>query len=405
MGAGSPLPSKKSLTSAVVLIAGLAAAPLLPSQHAGAKPASPAKTTVQATPIPTYQIEARTSTGIGPLATGGANLMRMMMGGAPVMGTTTSRSLELRLESPRVVPNPTAEHRIPVGLGLGAALPLKSTSLEKGEPPTWKEEELVEGKGRLLLFRGCAESAGADQPEIVSLQGWTADQKRQMVAAMKALQAMPSGVDASGTSGRWPPTTESPPIPLQGSLVGLHAVVSTYAPEIQFEVAPSHDFLAPVLLRSTTGAGGAKLLSWQGVPTALGFQATAAAAGKQEGDIVMWTSSEAPHDRGSVPSDLRAAAAARLVQQKVLLPPERTSCAISAGAMAAMQGGAMVTLTAFGETLMVSSATGAPAWQLSLERRSTATIPVGEGLEQLMEGGGGQQEPAKRGGFNPLRLF
>lgn len=379
-------------------LAGLAAQAL---QEAAAKPV------VKANPIPTYQIEAVTSTGMGSMAMGGANLMRMMMGGSPAMGTTTNRSLELRLYSPQVVTNPTAEHRIPAGLGMGAALPLRSTTHGKGEAPTWKEEDLVQGKGRMLLFRGCAESAGADQPEIVSMQGWTAEQKRQAMAGLKALQAMPGGVDASGTTGSWPPTSEAPPVPLQGSLVGSHAVVSTYAPEIRFAVERSHDFLGSVALKSAAGAGGAQRLSWQGMPTALGYQATAAGAGKQEGDVVMWTSSEAPRNDDGVPGDLRTAEAARLVQRKVLLAPERTSCTISAQAMAAMQGMTMVTLTAYGDTLQLSSPQGTPTWKLSLERRSSATLPVGESMEGLMPGRGSTepQEPLQRKGFNPLQLF
>ena len=379
-------------------LTGLAATTL---QQAEAKPM------VKITPIPTYGIEAVTTTGMGSMAMGGANWMRMMMGGAPTMGTSTNRSLELRLASPQVVTNPTAEHRIPEGLGMGAALPLKSTSTGKGEQPVWKEEELMQGKGRMLLFRGCTESAAANQPEVVLMQGWSAEQKRQAMAALKDLPSMSLSVDGSGTFGTWPPTTESPPVALHGSLVGNHTVVSTYAPEIRFAVERSHDFLAPVQLKSRTVSGGAQALSWQVVPTALGYQATAAGAGKQEGDIVMWTSSEAPRNVSDVPSDVRASEAVRLVQRKVLLPPERTNCAISAQAMAAMQGMTMVTFTAYGDTLLLSSPQGTQAWKLSLERRSTTTLPVGEAMDQMTGGSGaeGEQAPPKRKGFNPLQLF
>jgi hypothetical protein len=381
--------------------------PALTLGQAAPVPAAPPKQVAQPSALPrvaTYQIEALTTSQFG-MQGGGANLMQMMLGGGPTMGITTNRTLELRLESPQVVNNPTAEHRIPPALGMGAALPLTSVSQGRGEPPTWKDDPISEGKGRILLFRGCAQSAGADQPQIIPIKGLTAEQRSQMMAGLKALAAMPWAIDGSGTSGRWPNSDKDQPVPARGSLIGSHTVLSTYAPEISFQVTGSHDFLAPVAL-STAAAGGAQVLSWQPVPTALGFQATAAGAGRQEGDVVMWTSSEAPRDDSFVPSDLQAPEAAQLIQRKVLLAPERTSCAISAEAMAAMPM-AMVTLTAYGDTLRLSSPKGSPAWQLSLERRSSASRPLGQGL--VMDGGGGTgpqpQEPPKRRGFNPLNLF
>jgi hypothetical protein len=75
--------------------------------------------------------------------------------------------------------------------------------------------------------------------------------------------------------------------------------------------------------------------------------------------------------------------------------------------MAALQGMAMVTVTAYGDTLMLSAPQGTAPWQLSLERRSSATRPVGEGMDML-EGGGsseGEQNPPKPRGFNPFQLF
>ncbi|MBD2548941.1 hypothetical protein H6G65_04980 [Microcystis elabens FACHB-917] len=94
------------------------------------------------------------------------------------------------------------------------------------------------------------------------------------------------------------------------------------------------------------------------------------------------------------------------MKRGVLRAPERTTCAVSAQAMAAM-GAAMVTFTAYGDTLLLSSPQGSPAWRLSLERRSTATRLLGDGMERLDPGSGeGQEAPApKGGGLNLFRLF
>jgi hypothetical protein len=390
MGAGPRVSWQTAAPLALLLGAGQA----LPALAAkpGARPAAP---------VATYTIEATTTTGMG--AMGGAGMLQMMLGGRPAMGSTTSRQLELRLQSPQTAANPNGEHRIPAAMAMGTALPLKSGSDSPGqEGREWKEEDIPEAKGRLLIFRGCAESAGAGQPEIITLQGLTKEQRRHALSGLKRLGTA-SG--PTGTSGRWPSGEQAPAVPQQASLVGNHVVASNYAPEIRFQVGSSHDFLAPVKLTSTP-AGGAQRLSWPTIPTALGYQATATGMGRQEGDIVMWTSSELPMADSGVPDELRAPEAARLVQRGVLLAPERTTCAVSAQAMAAM-GAGMVTFTAYGDTLLLGSPQGSPAWRLSLERRSTATRFLGEGMERLDQGSGeGQEAPApKGGGLNLFRLF
>jgi hypothetical protein len=54
---------------------------------------------------------------------------------------------------------------------------------------------------------------------------------------------------------------------------------------------------------------------------------------------------------------------------------------------------AMLTFTAYGDTLLLGSTKGTPAWQLSLEGLDAGT-------------GAGKEEPAKKGGgFNLLKLF
>jgi hypothetical protein len=335
---------------------------------------------------------------------GSADIMKLMMGGRPSLNAA-SRQLQLRLQSPRTAPGPTAEHRIPPALAMGTALPLRSASFAPGKPSEWRLEdrEIPEAKGRLLIFRGCAESAGAGQPQIISMQGLLPEQRRQAMEGFRRLAVLPRAAGASGTIGRWPDDNDRQAVPLQASLVGNHLVASNYAPEIRFQVDGGHDFLAPVTLTSTP-AGDAQRLSWQAIPTALGYQAMATGMGRQEGDIVIWTSSEAPWGESTVPSDLRAPEAARLVQRQVLLPPERTSCSVSAQAMAAMQT-AMLTFTAYGDTLILSSPKGSPAWRLSLERRATALRPLGEGLEMVDPGAGREEPPRKERGFNPFRLF
>ncbi len=395
MGEGQRM-VRQTVGALMVLIgSGLALPAPAATPKAGARPPAP---------VATYAIEAITSSGMGAMALGGADIVRMMMGGRPSMDST-SRQLELRLQAPGKAASPTAEHRIPPAMAMGTALPLKSGSDSPGQPGQWQDKDIPEAKGRLLIFRGCAETAGAGQPEIITLQGLLPEQRRQVLEGLKRLGTGPAVTGVPFTTGRWPSGEESPTVPPQASLVGNHVVASNYAPEIRFQVGSGHDFLAPVKLTSTP-AGGAQRLSWPAIPTALGYQAMATGMGREEGDIVMWTSSELPMADSGVPGELRAPEAARLVQRGVLLAPERTTCSVSAQAMAAMRM-AMVTFTAYGDTLLLASPQGSPAWRLSLERRSTATRLLGEGMERLDPGSGESQEaPApKGGGLNLFRLF
>lgn len=358
-----------------------------------------------APPITTYRIEATTGSGMGM---DGPNLMQMWMGLMQMMRDqpATTRRLALLLESPGTAPAPTAEHLIPAAQAMGAALPLLSTTERRVEPGRRGVGEIPEGKGRLLIFRGCGEQAGAGQPEIISLAGLKPDQQQRiMLGALNGGMApMPPLGTALGTTGRWPSGENPPRVPMTASLVGEHRVVSNYAPEIRFPVEASHDFLAPLQVGAAP-AGGATRLNWQAVPTALGYLAIATGLGRQSDDMVIWTSSEAPGDSGPVPYELRRPEAAALVQRRVLLPPERTTCAVSAEARAAMPM-AVLTLTAYGDTLLLSSQAGSPAWRLSMVRRSTATRMLGDGMEKLNPAAGDPGHPeAKPRGFNPFRFF
>lgn len=116
-------------------------------------------------------------------------------------------------------------------------------------------------------------------------------------------------------------------------------------------------------------------LSWQPLPSAVGFLAMATGIGRQPNDLVIWTSSTARWTDNRIPEGLRAAGAAELVRQGVLLPPERSSCTMGAQALDQLET-AKVSLMAFGDTMLLTSPAGAPAWKLSLERISITTQPL-----------------------------
>lgn len=358
--------------------------------------AAPAQRTAPTAAGATYTLEARTVTGLGAGGMGSAEMMRMVMGGG---ASSSSRTLELRLLGSRVPAEaPKAEHRIPQGLALGTALPLQSSAPSRGAQGP---EPLERPKGRLLIFRGCGETAGAGQPEVLDLAKLVPD-ARQLAALQGAMgQGAGRGVApepaATAITGTWPNGDSQGTLAATASLVGDHSVVSNYAPELRFRVETSHDFLAPLQL-SASPAGAAWRLSWQPIATVLGYQAMATSAGNGPDELVIWTSSSSGWAGSAIPPDLDRRSAAQLIAQKVLLPPEATGCSISAQARAAMAM-PVLQVTAYGDPLTVTGPAGATPWRVTLRRESTASRLLMAGMPGADDAAGGEAEQTKPRGF------
>lgn len=367
--------------SVAALLSGLALASASPLAALAKTPRPaprPAAGSSAAAPVVRYRIEADTTTALGIRMPS----MGQLMGGASVgLETTTNRSLELLLTSQQVPSSlPRAEHLIPSGLQLGTSLPLVSGMPGPAGPRG--EDRLPfepKGKGRILSFWGCGAQAGPGQPAVLELASLDADRLKQTLRGLR-----PAAADReppSGTRGNWPSGSEAPAIPLSASLVGSHTVDGNYTPEIRFSLTANQDFLAPLNLRTSPEAGALRL-SWNSIADILGYEAQVIGKGAGSDDLVIWTSS--PRRDGLAAGEL--------------LPPERTSCVMSAEARKAMEL-PTASLTAQGSPVTLRGSD----WQVDLERRSTALVPPFEGLESK-----GAEPPAPKGGgggFNPFRLF
>lgn len=338
----------------------------------------------------TYEVRVQTRSGMGAGASG-MEMMRTLMGGGQ---TSTSRSLNLTLTSNQSAPAaPQAEHLIPAGLNLGNALPLLTPSPSGAPESRAADDEPVELKGRMVIFRGCAGSAAADKAEVIELSALKPDQRR-LAQAMASGKGWSSEASSQAiTTGSWPNSSSDRQVPVNASLVGNHRVRSNYAPEIDFQVSSNHDFLAPVQL-STRSAGEAMELSWQPMPSALGSQAMAIGGKGSDNELVLWTSSSTAWGNGNVPAALDAATARKLISQGALMPPEQTRCTIGAAAMQRL-GGGVVHLTAYGEALRSTGPAPAagrpPLWTMTLVRDSVSTMPLME--MDGGQGGGASEQP------------
>ena len=382
-----------------------------------------------------YRIEATTrGNELRAPREGNETIIETIQGLVGGRSTSESSSHRLRLrldatESPAAAEGeqvaPEGEHLIPAGLLMGRALPLRNSDGDGNDAAGQTTEEgpstqkpaaalpvaggLAE-KGRLLIYRGCAEAGGSAAAEVIDLKDLPAEKRRMATEALRKARAIhlsggtgSGGMVAADRTIRWPRDSGSGKVPPTASLVGEHRIVSNVAPEISFRVDRAHDFLPPLRL-GVSSDGQARRLGWQPLPSALGFQALAMGTGRQPDDVVIWTSSTAPWEDSAVPWKLRVAGAEDLVRRGVLLSPQQTSCTIRAEAMDQLET-AMVSLAAFGDTLVLSSPPGAPAWQLSLERLSITSQPlfITSGAEKGLDGNG--EQPRRRGGGRGFSLF
>lgn len=300
-------------------------------------------------PGSTYWVTAETVSGMGAMAAGrgGAGIVGAMMGGGA--GGATAHNLHLQLGSSRkATGEPAAEHLPPSGLKAGASLPLVTPRVERASGTTgggW-DGRMERPKGKMLIYWGCGEAARPGQPVVIDFAKLAAGQVPPNLTAVNVKAMTPPTADRHASYGEWPNHRSRTNVPANGSLVGEHVVRGNYTPEIRFALTSASDFLAPIVPTNSAVPSGAVRLTWRSVPNAKAYFAGVMGAAR-DGTMVMWSSSERQLPGMSLPDFMAQDDIARLVQQKVLMAPQATECAVPAEVAKAVDG-AMLQMMAFG---------------------------------------------------------
>ena len=346
-------------------------------------------------PIASYWMDVATTSGFGGGMMGGgarpsmSQIMGMMNGGGGVMHT-----LDLRLASKQKPAGaPEADHLIPPGLQMGASLPLVTPAVVKQEPtPTGIPAQFQRPKGRILIYWGCGEHAGAGQPTVIDFANMAAGKVPPGMAAMASMARGVSGPTSAPGFGRWPNDRDSRQVPAAGSLVGAHKVEANYAPPIAFALSAGQDFM-PGLGLHEAGAlpSGADRLMWQPAGQATGY-ALAMFGSNGEGDVIMWTSARS----AAMPAldYLSPGEVKRLVASGQVLPPGTTQCVLPAEVAAASPTG-MVTVIGYGPEADFSDNPKAPKWTARVRFKTTASLMRGMG-QMGAYGDGDQAQPQQQ---------
>ena len=354
-------------------------------------------------PIATYWMSIDTGSGfpMGGGGGGGPSMMdmgRMMMGDG--MDSGPNRTMVLELGSQRTASGtPAAAHQNPPDLKMGASLPLETPQRQRAEPrEDGMPEKFEKPRGRMLIFWGCGEKAGAGQPAIIDfakvMQG---EVPPGLFTRRVNVQRGPSST-RSRSYGDWPNSRDSTRVPGDASLRGDHAVKGNYSPDIQFTLSEKYDFMAPVNLSMRKSGGGGMNMSWNSIANSHGYFASAMGSKEGSEDIVFWSSSSSREFGDQLMNWLAPSEVARLVREKVVMPTSTTECTVPAQFVAAAPS-AFVRFIAYGEEANFAhpprpqdpKVPWNPDWAVKVRLKSTTTAMLGE------EGMGGGDAPRSRG--------
>jgi hypothetical protein len=174
-------------------------------------------------------------------------------------------------------------------------------------------------------------------------------------------------------------------VPDDASLRGEHTVKGNYSPDIRFALGEGHDFMAPVALSNAALPSGAASVTWKAIPTATGYFATLFGAQKQD-EVVFWSSSEVQETGGMLGDYVPPGEVARLVKEKVVLPPSATECTVPAEVLAKAGGAPFLNFIAYGPEANFAQPprpadpkiAWEPLWTAKVRFKSTGSLLLGE---------------------------
>ncbi len=339
----------------------------------------------QKPPVAQYWMSVETASGMSMPGMGAAGGMAGMIGGMMGGGQQQSgRKISLHLGSQRPADAPSAAHDIPSGMNMGSSLPLLTPRGTSERQPTEREryESAERPKGRMLIYWGCGEATRAGQPVVIDFA------RGGQMPNMVGRNVASGGPVSNRTNGLWPNQQDSKAVPDSASLIGEHKIRGNYTPDIPFALGAGHDFMERVELTTSARGAGATSVRWNAPSAATGYFATA--MGGDGNDVVMWSSSEVQEMGGSLMDYIPPAEVARLIREKVVMPPQTTECTVPAAVVKQAQ---MFSFIAYGPEANFGFPPRPqdPQWYAKVRFKSTASTFLGD------TGGSGRAQRAPAG--------
>ena len=195
-------------------------------------------------------------------------------------------------------------------------------------------------------------------------------------------------------------------MPGDGSLAGNHLIKGNYTPDIGFLLDQRHDFMEPVAFtKAEGGLADAIRLGWRTVPNATGYFMMATGGSGDAKEVVMWNSSERQEMGGGLMNYVSPGTVQKYIKEKVVLPPEVTTCTIPKGIFKTAEG-AVLMFIAYGNEANFAQppkpadpkAPWNPIWTAKVRFKSTGMLPLGMDMGEMgaEQGGKNGQLPGRR---------
>ncbi len=345
-------------------------------------------------PVAQYGVDVGTrNMSIPGMPSGGMAGMLMPSGMGP------AKELFLGLRSTQKAAAPEADHDIPPGKNMGRSLPLTGTAPATGGRAERDEERPPEKpKARMLVYWGCGEAIRPGQPKVADTE------KMSMAQFGEALRGRspPDRGAMRNAPLRWPNEREPKPVPAGASIRGDQFVHGSATPDIRFAIGERQDFMAPVEMTARGAFPGPFALAWKSIPNAQGYFLMAMGHRESTGEMIIWSSSELQDTGWGLMNYLPNDFLKKMIGDKVVLPPDVTSCAIPKGVFDNVQG-AMLQSIAYGEELNLvhpprpadPKVAWEQVWTVKVRVKSTGMTPLGagDGDERPARGRSGSAAP------------
>ncbi len=295
-----------------------------------------------------------------------------------------------------------AAQSIPNGLRLGRSLNLLPTPIAPTGPSEERRDipdeppKPPEGNFKMSFYWGCSQTVRQGQPKVFQIRN---GQIAAYNMAMQGRSERDRGAGQFDTASRWPNHKDKRDINSAASLVGNHAISGANIPaSLSFAIDNARDFMGDLGLSSSGDKSQNLIFNWNNIGAKAYFVNAFGMSGDGQNnmEMVIWSSADVPDPGHGLLNYLSGANIAKWLQEKALLPPNQTSCAVPRGIFANSQ---MVMARAIGygdEVNLVHPARPSDPnipwvqeWTARFRNKSMSTLMVGmPSMGEMMSGRG-----------------